>query len=79
MASFLSEKTVQPSVNPDHLSTCPTMDLVALATIDQKLNVFRLNGQEVLNLKDRHPGSHIDAIAWKPDGVYAISGLRCPA
>lgn len=43
----VAEKTLPAKCKPDSLAYCPTMDLVALATQDEQLHVFHLNGQKV--------------------------------
>lgn len=68
MADPLAEKVVQPAVNPQHLAYCPTMDLIALATIDDNVHVFRLNGQKVFGVTNRRIPGNVNNIKWKPDG-----------
>lgn len=68
MADPLAEKVMQPAVNPDHLSYCPTMDLVALATIDEQVHVNRLNGQKVFGVSNKRAPSGVKHIKWKPNG-----------
>lgn len=60
------------------LTYCPTMDLVALATEDEQLYVFRLNGQEVLSVDlagdpylDEVKGE-IRGVRWKNDGIHSF-------
>jgi hypothetical protein len=43
----VAEKTLPAKCKPDSLAYCPTVDLVALATQDEQLHVFRLNGQKI--------------------------------
>ncbi|KAK2787269.1 hypothetical protein FQN51_003429 [Onygenales sp. PD_10] len=43
----VAEKTLTSKCKPGSLTYCPTMDLVALASVDEKVDVFRLNGQRV--------------------------------
>jgi len=69
MAEPLAEKLVQPAVNPRHLAYCPTMDLVALATIDDQIHVYRLNGQEVFGVTNKGDFGKINQIKWKPNGT----------
>jgi len=69
MADPLAEKVVQPAVNANHLAYCPTMDLIALATIDDLIHVFRLNGQKVFGVANKRTPSEIKRIQWKPNGI----------
>ncbi|PGH12046.1 hypothetical protein AJ80_06865 [Polytolypa hystricis UAMH7299] len=43
----VAEKTLPSKCKPRTLTYCPSMDLVALATEDEQVHVFRLNGQRV--------------------------------
>jgi anaphase-promoting complex subunit 4 len=71
---LVAEKKLPAKCKPGLLAYCPTMDLVALATEDEQFSVFRLNGQEVLNVDfagdpylDEVKGE-VRGIAWKHDG-----------
>jgi anaphase-promoting complex subunit 4 len=48
--NIVAEKTLPKKCKLDILAYCPTMDLVALATDDEELHVFRLSGQRVLGV-----------------------------
>lgn len=43
----VGEKSLPAKCKPSTLAYCPSMDLIALATEDEELRVFRLNGQRV--------------------------------
>lgn len=76
----VAEKTLPAKCKPGLLAYCPTMDLVALATEDEQLRVFRLNGQQVLGanfggdpyLDDDEKGE-VRMISWKNDGRCSSS------
>lgn len=68
MTDPLAEKLVQPAVNPRHLAYCPTMDLIALASIDEHIHVYRLNGQKVFGITSRQNANKVNHIKWKPNG-----------
>lgn len=70
MAEPLAEKVVQPAVNPKHLAYCPAMDLIALATVEHQVRVYRLNGQEAFSVASKLNDGEIKGIKWKPDGTY---------
>lgn len=72
MLDTLSEKAVQPKINPLHVAYCPTMDLIALATIDEKAHVFRFNGQKVFGVTSKDALAKINQIRWKPNGKSDI-------
>ena len=69
MADPVAEKIVQPALQLEHVAYCPTIDLIALSTIDEYVHVYRLNGQEVFGVTDRQGASEVRRIKWKPDGV----------
>lgn len=68
MADPLAEKLVQPAINPRHLAYCPTMDLIALASIDECIHVYRLNGQKVFGITKKQSANKVTQIKWKPNG-----------
>ena len=68
MLELLAEKAVNPAVNLWHFAYCPSMDLIALATIDEKVHVHRLNGQKVFGVISKQPGVKVAYIKWKPNG-----------
>ena len=65
----LAEKTVQQPVKASTLAYCPTLDLLALATVEEKVYVYRLNGQRVVGGASKTPGLSIQTIHWKPNGA----------
>ncbi|KAF2143445.1 uncharacterized protein K452DRAFT_248016 [Aplosporella prunicola CBS 121167] len=70
MLMLQAEKALQQPVRPHLISYCPTMDLVAVVTREEQLDVYRLNGQRAFGLKQKSVGSSIDAIRWKFNGQY---------
>ncbi|KAL8859915.1 MAG: hypothetical protein Q9178_003748 [Gyalolechia marmorata] len=73
--SVLAEKVSTSVINPCHLSYCPTMDLLALATQDERVHVFRLNGQRVFGVSKKEPISKVTSIRWKPNGNVSVFSL----
>lgn len=74
MAMPLAEKVVQLAISPSSVAYCPTMDLIALATIDEHVQVYRLNGQKVWEVQSKQPSAKVVHIEWKPNGE--ISRVR---
>ena len=68
MADALAEKVVQVSIIPQHLEYCPTMDLIAAVTVDDLVQVYRLNGQKVFGNQNKQGSSEVCRIKWKPNG-----------
>ncbi|OKL64108.1 hypothetical protein UA08_01046 [Talaromyces atroroseus] len=70
----VAEKTLPAKCKDGLLAYCPTMDLVALASENEQVHVFRLNGQQVLEA-DLAGDPYLDevkgevrGIRWKNDG-----------
>lgn len=66
--TMLAEKTLQTAILPNLLAYCPTMDLLALATADEHVHVFRLNGQKVFGVSKIGSAGEIADLTWKPNG-----------
>jgi anaphase-promoting complex subunit 4 len=64
----VAQKVLPQAIKPGVLAYCPTMDLVALATRDEQVHVFRLNGQRVFGITNKHQGCQILQLVWKPNG-----------
>lgn len=87
----VGEKSLPAKCKASTIAYCPTMDLIALATEDEELRVFRLNGQRVFGGSfggDPYLGEEGDGeirgLAWKGNGkcdVFffwsLILGLSC--
>ena len=67
--NLLAEKTLPQPVKNDLVAYCPTMDLIALATVDEQVHVFRLNGQRVFGVSNRKPQCQVTCLQWKPNGL----------
>ncbi|KAL8693429.1 MAG: hypothetical protein Q9218_001739 [Villophora microphyllina] len=65
---LVAEKTMQTPVKPNQLAYCPTMDLLALATADERVEVFRVNGQRVFGVNRDDSAGNVTSLQWKPDG-----------
>ncbi|KAI4174012.1 MAG: hypothetical protein LQ343_002575 [Gyalolechia ehrenbergii] len=75
--TMLAERTLQSPINLKHLAYCPTMSLLALATDDEQVHVFRTNGQRVFGITRKNPASKITGIKWKPDGQSLAVAFDC--
>ncbi len=65
----LAEMTLSRPVKPSAFAYCPTLDLLALGTQGEKVDVYRLNGQRVLAATARNPGVQVKNIQWKSNGA----------
>ena len=70
MLNMLTEKVMPQAIKPKLVAYCPTMDLLALATDDEQMHVFRLNGQRVFGLPNKRDKCKIIQLQWKPNGVF---------
>ncbi|MCJ1475454.1 hypothetical protein MMC13_004116 [Lambiella insularis] len=66
--NVLAEKVMHKAVKLDNIAYCPTMDLIALTTIDEQTHVYRLNGQRVFGISNKKPGCSVSQLRWKPNG-----------
>lgn len=67
MLNLLAEKVMHEAIQLEHVAYCPTMDLVAIATADNQVHIFRLNGQRVFGVANKL-GLDIKQLKWKPNG-----------
>lgn len=69
-----AEKFLPHQIRGDLLTCCPTMDLIATASKDDKVDVFRFNGQRAFGTQ-RRAGDEASVVklAWKYNGMYVIS------
>ncbi|KAF1811483.1 hypothetical protein P152DRAFT_515037 [Eremomyces bilateralis CBS 781.70] len=71
-----AEKTLARQLRANLVSCCPTMDLVAVVTQDEQLEVYRFNGQKAFGLHRRNPDTTVQSICWKFNGQYIAVGWR---
>ena len=67
MLNILGEKVLPQPIKDGLVSYCPTMDLLALATADEHVQVFRINGQKVFEVTNKKQ-SRVFGLQWKPNG-----------
>lgn len=75
----VAEKSLPAKCKPGALAYCPTMDLIALATDDDELRVFRLNGQRVFGgsfcgdpYLDEMQNGEIRGLVWRSNGKLSF-------
>lgn len=64
----ISEKALPQTTKSGLISYCPTMDLVALGSVDEQVLLYRLNGQRVYGAAQRGSSLKIEGMQWKPNG-----------
>lgn len=72
MAVAIATHAVRPAIDVDNVAYCPSMDLIALVTVDGPVRVFRFNGQTVMNISDKQLSGKVRHICWKPDGEQLL-------
>lgn len=65
---LISDKSLSQIVKPGLISYCPSIDLVALCTVENHVSVYRLNGQLVYGAAQKPNDLQVDSIQWKPNG-----------
>lgn len=66
---LMSEKTLHQTAEPQLLSYCPSMDLVAIASTDDQVLIYRLNGQRVYGTTKKGGSLKVESIRWEPNGT----------
>ncbi|GAX83709.1 hypothetical protein CEUSTIGMA_g11134.t1 [Chlamydomonas eustigma] len=67
--SLLSDKQLTNEV--EFASWCPTMDILALVTLDNQLSLYRLDLQRVWMVC---PETKVTSLSWRPDGKQLLTG-----
>lgn len=63
-----AEKILLHPIHPHLIAYCPTMDLVAVVTTEENLDVYRINGQRAFGLKRKRDDLFVDTIKWEFNG-----------
>ncbi|PVI04763.1 hypothetical protein DM02DRAFT_725478, partial [Periconia macrospinosa] len=64
-----SEKILLHPIHAHLISYCPTMDLIAIVTSEENLDVYRINGQRAFGLKRKSEDVHVLTICWQWNGA----------
>ena len=69
-----SEKIFPHHFREDLLAYCPTMGLIAVVTLDEHVEIYRVaNGQYAFGLKRINTKVSVDAICWKYNGKINVT------
>jgi anaphase-promoting complex subunit 4 len=63
-----AEKILLFPIHPYLIAYCPTMDLIAVVTSEENLDVYRFNGQRAFGLKRKNEDVTVDALQWEFNG-----------
>jgi anaphase-promoting complex subunit 4 len=66
---LIGEKVLHQAASRQLLAYCPSMELLALGSIDQQVTVYRLNGQKVYAATQKGRPRTLERIRWKPNGI----------
>jgi hypothetical protein len=64
--SLIATKTLAEKIQSNMVVCCPTMDLIAVATTDNKMDVYRFSGQRVFGLHRKD--ASVQSLCWKYNG-----------
>jgi hypothetical protein len=63
-----AEKILLHPIHPHLIAYCPTMDLIAIVTDEENLDIYRINGQRAFGLKRKSEDVNVDALQWEFNG-----------
>lgn len=63
-----AEKILLRRIHPHLIACCPTMDLIAVVTDEENLDVYRINGQRAFGLRRKNDDVAVDMIKWEFNG-----------
>ncbi|CBX94211.1 predicted protein [Plenodomus lingam JN3] len=69
-----AEKILLHPIHPHLVTYCPTMDLIALVTDEENLDVYRINGQRAFGLKRKSEELSVYALQWEFNGKSIAVG-----
>lgn len=67
--SLIEARTHGSQIKPDLVRCCPTMDLIAYVTVDERVDVFRFGGQRAFTLQRKEPNVKVSSVCWKYNGI----------
>jgi anaphase-promoting complex subunit 4 len=71
--SLIEAKSLASQIKPEFVRCCPTMDLIAYVTAQERVEVFRFGGQLAYSLHRREPDAKVVSLCWKYNGKPEIS------
>jgi anaphase-promoting complex subunit 4 len=67
--SLIEAKSFSHQIRPELVRCCPTMDLIAYATVEERVEVFRFGGQKAFNLQRKESNIKVTSLCWKYNGI----------
>ena len=65
--TLIASKTLAEKIQSNMVACCPTMDLIAVATTDNQMDVFRFSGKRVFGLHRKD--ASVQSLCWKYNGM----------
>jgi hypothetical protein len=79
-ATLIAAKTFPTQLQPKLTSCCPTMDLVALATVEERVEVYRFGGQRAFGVQRKEQGVSVESLCWKYNGqAQHLTAVKVPS
>ena len=63
-----NEKLLLQPAHERFVACCPTMDLIAVVNQEERLDVYRFNGQRAFGLQRRNADATVQSLSWKFNG-----------
>lgn len=76
--SLLEARTHASQINTDMVRCCPTMDLIAYVTAEERVDIFRFGGQRAFTLQRKEPDLKVTSICWKYNGTILRVWINLP-
>jgi anaphase-promoting complex subunit 4 len=68
--SLIESKTFAQQIRPELVRCCPTMDLVAYVTSEEKVEVYRFGGQRAFMIQRKDGAFQVQSLCWKYNGSF---------
>jgi anaphase-promoting complex subunit 4 len=69
--SLIEAKIFANEIRPELVRCCPTMDLIAYVTIDERVEVYRFGGQRAFVCNRKESDINVLSICWKYNGIVS--------
>ena len=67
--SLIEAKTFAHEIRPELVRCCPTMDLIAYVSLDERVEVFRFGGQRAFVCHRKEAHIQVLSLCWKYNGI----------
>jgi hypothetical protein len=67
--SIIASRALSQPIHSHLMAFCPTMDLLAVVTHEERVEVHRLNGQRAFGLQRKSQSIKVESLCWKYNGT----------